>query len=339
VFIFYSTSSDGVNWTPAVAINSGSGVKLQVLVDNARQRVHLIYSAGGSVHHRIVSNGVISAPIVAANSSEGEAALDPATGYVHLVSTLYYTTGPNTPEPITRIRHQDTIYAYWNGVSWSGPIKVVNSDDTANPGVAAAPGAGVMLTWFQDWFQHFNTMGGADSPIVARSAFGAGLGEFSLRQPVSAYYPIPQNDTTLRLIYSPGDGKFVLVADHDLWPGHSAIYRYTWKDNAWSPAVDVSSAAAPSGWTQSLYVGAATSQSRVVYVFKADAIWMRTESNGILSTSQNIDTYLSDRGYTRIGIYENSIVGTGFTVDQAGTLHMIVYGTKGGVTGLYYLHQ
>jgi hypothetical protein len=126
------------------------------------------------------------------------------------------------------------------------------------------------------------------------------------------------------LTYAGGDGKFYLVCAHSMWPGHGRVYRYVW-DGMWSAPLDVAGNTA--GWATPSYVGAATEQPLVTYVYRVeDVLWARTETGGVLSTPQNLDQLLADRGYTG---------ASAFFVDARGRLHMVA--AKTGAGGLYYL--
>ncbi|MCJ7837847.1 MAG: Ig-like domain-containing protein, partial [Burkholderiales bacterium] len=64
-YVFYSSSSDGVTWTPYQILSYWGGREPQIAVDNIHGRVHLAYGSvyDGIVHHTVV-NGVVSAPVV-----------------------------------------------------------------------------------------------------------------------------------------------------------------------------------------------------------------------------------------------------------------------------------
>ena len=67
-FAFYSSSTDGVTWTPFQTLNYWYAFDPQIAVDDVHQRVHLMYrSVYDGIVHRTVTNGVVSAPVVLAN--------------------------------------------------------------------------------------------------------------------------------------------------------------------------------------------------------------------------------------------------------------------------------
>jgi hypothetical protein len=322
-FVFYSTSADGVHWTPAQVIND-SGMMPAVLVDNTRHIVHLIYRGLDGLVHHTVSGGVVSQPrVISSSGGSPKVALDPATGYLHIL----WLQGYLFEDGIGLGYRTRTLYAYWDGARWSAPLVPINSQDTGKPNLAVAPGEGVMLAWFQDWQAGMSGGTGADDPRLARTAYGPGLGEFPLRQAASGYYPVPENDEDILLVYTGAGGKFYLVTNHFMWPTHSRVYRYTWENGVWSDPVDVS------GNTESYaypwYVGAAASQSKVVYHYKIDGVNMlRVETNGVLGPPENLDTYIAGLGYA--GVY--SVV-----VDESGQVHLLV--GKDGESKLYYLRR
>jgi hypothetical protein len=329
-FAFYSTSTDGVNWTPYQILNYWQAYEPQIVVDDVHHRVHLVYRSNydGIVYHT-VTNGVVSAPTVL--DSDGvvspHLAVDATTGFVYAVWRQGYMY--LLDDGITSAWRQRTWYAYWNGSAWSGRLRKINDGDTCYSSIAAAPGGRVMLAWFQRCTQ---TAGGATDPgepNVPRTAYGdSNPNKFPLRQAVSDFYSIPEKDDTILFTYSPGDDKFYLAAEHLMWPGHSIIYRYTWQNGTWSAPLDL--VMNTDNWAAPVYVGAASNLAQVTYVYNYnDSLQMRTESNGVLGAPQALADYLTARGYA----------GTpqGFFTDRAGNLHMSVVGTKNGTVGFYYV--
>ncbi len=119
-------------------------------------------------------------------------------------------------------------------------MAVINNIDTRYQTLAAAPGKGVMLAWFQDWDAGLNEGEAADEPRQARTALGpGGLSGFPLRQAVSDFYDAPENDQSILLATS-ADGKFYLLTEHSMWPSHSRVYRYVWQNGSWSAPLDIS---------------------------------------------------------------------------------------------------
>ncbi len=322
-FVFYSTSTDGVHWTPALAIND-NGSTPALLVDNTRHIVHLVYEGLDGLVHHTVTDGVVSEPtIITSSGGSPKVALDPATGYLHILwlDGYLFNTGIGSEY---RAR---TVYAYWDGSDWSAPLRPINNPDTGHSSLAVAPGEGVMLAWFQDWQAGFGGGIGADDPRQVRTAYGPGLGEFPLRQAASGYYPVPENDEEILLTYSGVDGKFYMVTDHFMWPTHSRVYRYTWEGGVWSEPVDVSGNTEQ--YATPWYVGAASSQAKVVYYYKQNwANMLRVETDGVLGAPEDLDTYLSGLGYA--GVYA-------VFVDEAGEVHLLV--GKSGDSGIYYLQR
>jgi hypothetical protein len=338
-YVFYSTSTDGVNWTPYQILNYWGGREPRIAVDNVHQRVHLAYGSiyDGVIHHTVVG-GVPSAPVVVAPHksyylpgfplpSGGVAwpaiAVAEDSGYAYLVWREAYFARVGDTYPL-RYR---TWHAYWDGEAWSAPQHKINDQDTFYSSIAAAPDGRAMMAWFQRWQQSSGGGAGPGDPIVARTAYGDEPGSFPLRQAVHALYPEPERDESIVLAYSGADDAFVIASDHAMWPGHSRVYRYLWKDGNWSGPLDVAQNTA--GWATPWYVGAAADQSLIYYVYYQDGVNLRTETNGLLSAPQSITDSLATRGYTGSPL--------AFFVDRAGSLHMIVSGSKDGVVGFYYV--
>ena len=331
-FVFYSTSSDGVNWTRAQAL-AANGASPQVVVDDAHGRVHLVYSTatvmGGKVMHHTVTDGVLSAGMQVAQGSQPHLAVDPFTGYAHLVWQEFYWK-PRDTAALGWSGLYRTGYAWWDGTRWAPRQPVINSGDTFDPQVAAAPGGGVMLAWFQGWSQALGDSTGPSDPILPNTAFGEPADGFALRQRVGPLYEVPESDGSIRLVYSPVDEKFYLVTGHFMWPEHSRVYRYVWQDGIWAGPLDVvgnlEQRADP------VHLGAATGQARVNYVYLYDwaTLWLRSEVDGVLSAPENLSAYLEARGYNGEIYY--------FT-GADGALHMLIAGAKDGIPGLYYLKK
>ncbi|MBN2006599.1 MAG: Ig-like domain-containing protein [Anaerolineae bacterium] len=329
-FAFYATSADGVNWTRYDTLNRWQTYDPQLAVDSARQRAHLVYRSNydGILHHVIENGEIVPVPSVLDKDAVTlpKLAVNPANGRLHAVwhEGYYYPIGNDMLSWRRRL-----WYAAWDGTGWSAPQKPVNDNDTGYGAIAAAPDGGVMLAWFQQWAQSAGGATDPGDPIVPRTAYGTQPGDFPLRQAVSAPYAIPEKDNSILLAYSPGDGKYYLAATHLMWPGHSRVYRYVWENGAWAGPLDVAENTA--GWATAWYVGAASDQPLVTYVYRnGDALYARTESNGVLGAAYNLNNALAARGYTGTPV--------AFFVDRAGGLHMLVAGAKDGVEGFYYVH-
>ena len=327
-FAFYSASNDGVNWKPYQILNYWQVYDPQIAVDDTHHRPHLMYRSNydGIIHHTVSGRVASDGKVVDADSAAlPQMAVDPTTGFVYAVWRQGYY---HRLDEITYSWRQQTWYAYWNGATWSPRQRVINDRDTWDSTVAAAPGGGVMLAWFQRWAQ---SLGGATDPglpIVPRTAYGTEPTKLSLRQAVSDEYEVPERDESILLTYSPADDKYYMACDHFMWPGHSRVYRYTWKDGTWSTPLDVS--ANPSGWGVPSYIGAATDSPLVYYVYTDQwVLKLRTETEGVLSAPQSVADYLAARGYTGTPL--------AYFVDRSGDLHMVVSGTKDDVEGFYYV--
>ena len=338
-FVFYSTSPDGINWTPYEIVHSWYSTHPRVAVDNVRQRAHLIYSTRDGIVHRTSTGGTLSAPELVVEPrphylpdfplpSGGigwpELAVAEDSGYAYLVwREAYYTRVDTIYSYRTR-----TWHAYWDGSAWTMPQWVINDEDTAYSSIAAAPDGQVMLAWFQRWEQSLGDTVSPGDPIVARTAYGTTPGSYSLRQATHELYPVPERDESLLLAYAAGTEGFVIAGDHAMWPGHSRVYRYLWQDGAWSGPLDV--AQNSSGWARPAFVGAASDQALIRYVYVDGGVSkIRTEVNGVLNPPQSLTDYLAARGYS--GTPE------AYFSDAAGDLHSVVIGEKDGVSGFYYV--
>ncbi len=338
-YVFYSTSTDGANWTPYQILGYWDGRDPDIAVDDVHHRVHLVYGSiyDGVVHHT-VTGGVPTSPTVvvphnryylpgvslsSGNVGWPAVAVADDSGYAYLLwrEGHYYRV-----DDVYTYRFK-TWHAYWDGDAWSAPLRKINDWDTFYSSIAVAPDGRAMTAWFQRWQQSSSGGMGPGDPIVARTAYGDEPGSFPLRQATHDLYPEPERDESILLAYSGGDDAFVIASDHAMWPGHSRVYRYIWKDGAWSGPLDV--AQNTTGWATPWYVGAAADQSLIYYIYDQDGLYLRTETDGVLGTPQSVTNYLATRGYTGSPL--------AFFVDHAGGLHMVVNGAKDGVEGFYYV--
>ena len=338
-YVFYSSSPDGVTWSPYQILSYWSGYGPRIAVDNVHGRVHLAYGNDEGIVHQTIVNGALSAPVVVVphrvyytpgsplpSGGIGIAGLATAeeTGYAHLVWHEAYLARVGTGYSL-RYR---TWYAYWDSVEWTAPLRKINDQDTRYSSIAIAPDGQAMLAWFQRWAQSAGGGTGPGDPIVARTAYGTKPGSFPLRQATHDLYPEPQRDESIVLAYSGGDDSFVLGSDHFMWPGHSRVYRYVWKDGVWSEPLSV--AENTDGVMAWSHVGAATETPLIRYVYHQDGVLKtRTETDGVLGPVQTIADYLDERGYSGSPL--------AYFTDAAGELHIVLAGEKGGVAGFYYV--
>ncbi|MGC9393400.1 MAG: Ig-like domain-containing protein [Anaerolineae bacterium] len=346
-YVFYSSSANGVNWTPYQILSYWGGREPQIAVDNVHGRVHLAYANDDGIVHRIVEDGVISAPEIVAprrtyylpdfNLPSGgvawpSLAVAEQTGDAYLIwREAYYARVYDEQFGVTYPLRYKTWHATGNEErGWSAPLRKINDEDTFYSTIVAAPDGQAMLAWFQQWEQSLGDATTAGDPIVARTAYGTEPGSFPLRQATHDLYILPQRDESIVLAYSGGDDSFVLASDHFMWPGHSLVYRYVWKDGAWSGPLDV--AENTSGWGVPTYVGAAADTSLIRYIYNDNyVLTMRTETTGVLGPEQTVASYLTARGYTMTGS------PLAYFTDAAGGLHMVISGEKNSVAGFYYV--
>ena len=338
-YCFYSTSIDGVNWTPYQILNPWHSYQPSLAVDNARNRAHLVYGTGDGIVHRVSAAGTLSPPTVVIEPRTSNLpdfplpsggigwpaiAVADDSGFAYLLWREGYYTRVGTSYPY-RYR---TWHAYWDGSDWTEPRWVINDEDTAYSSIAAAPDGQVMLAWFQRWEQSLGDTVSPGDPIVARTAYGTTPGSYGLRQATHELYAVPERDESILLAYAPGMDAFVLASDHAMWPGHSRVYRYLWQDGAWSGPLDV--AQNSSGWALPVHVGAAADRALVRYVYTDGGVTkMRTEVDGVLNPPVLLADFLSVRGY--------SGTPAAFFTDASGELHTVVVGEKDGVSGFYYV--
>ncbi len=342
-YVFYSSSTDGMNWTPYQILSYWGGRDPQIAVDHVHGRVHLAYANDDGIIHRTVVNSVVSPPTVvvapriyyapgsflpSGSVAWSSLAVAEETGYAYLTWQEAYVVKLDAITYGMRFR---PWHAYWNGAAWSAPLRKINDEDTFYTAIAATPDGQTMMAWFQCWQQSSGGGVGPGDPIVARTAYGTEPGSFPLRQATHDLYIEPQRDESILLAYSGGDDSFVLVSDHFMWPGHSRVYRYVWKDGVWSEPLNVAGNTTDY-WAVPYYVGAATNTPLIRYVYNYNyVLWMRTETNGVLGPEQTVANYLSARGYTMTSS------PLAYFTDAAGGLHMVISGEKGGVAGFYYV--
>ncbi len=342
-YVFYSSSPDGVTWTPYQIVSYSGGRDLRIAVDNVHGRIHLAYRGYDGIVHHMVVNGSVSAPeIVAPHKSyympgvswQSGSVMWPSlavaeeTGNAYLLwREIYWSLKPSFTD--TYYLRYYTWHATWSeNRGWSAPLRKINDQDTEYSTIVAAPDGQTMMAWFQQWQQSSGDGVEAGDPIVARTAYGTMPGSFPLRQATHDLYSEPQRDESIVMTYSGGDDSFVLASDHFMWPGHSRVYRYVWKDGTWSEPLSV--AENTSGWGVPFYVGAAADTPLIRYVYNDEGILKtRTETDGVLGPPQTIADYLSARGYTGSPLT--------YFIDAAGELHMVISGEKNGVTGFYYV--
>jgi hypothetical protein len=343
-FVYYATSPDGQRWTPFTVVNYHGSNFPRIALDEARQRVHLMYQANNSIVHHTIEKGVISLPVIVAAGGTGSwegagfpsLTVAPQTGHVHALWLHGYTAW--TEYPRAAQQRYRTWYAYWDGKSWSPHQRIINDDDTMDSHIVAGTDGGLMLAWFQRFHQSQprSHLGDEGEPTVPRTAYGlaATPGRFSLRQSVP--FAPPRGDDSLVLTYSAGAGKYYMFNWHRMWPGYSVGYRYVWENGTWSDPINVAQNAA--GYVRPIYIGAATHTPLIRYVYNQDwTLKMRTETNGVLGSVVDLAEYLSARGYSGApGMHLPDAV-LGYFTDAAGNLHLVLNGEKNGVAGFYYV--
>ena len=330
-FAYYSSSADGVNWTPYQIVNYYMVYDPVVAVDSERHRAHLVYRSNyDGIVHRVVTNGVVGPETVIASTGcvQPSLAVDPTTGKVFLAWMETYMEQKSAD---TWQGKRRAWYAVWDGTAWTEPRRVIHDGDTANALVAAGAGPKVMLAWFQGWTTTLGTGQDAGAPAILRTAYSTDGATFPVRQQANpGTGTLPKADSFL-LTWSPAAGKFYLLVDQLMWPGHSVVVRYAWS-GTWSTPVQVSQNAGY--WAGGVFAGA--SATNAYYVYQAAGVrYLRTENAaGVLSGESPFATIVTGTGLSG---------ASAMLVDSAGKFHFV--GSKldeagqANLPGLYYAHQ
>lgn len=331
LYAFYSSSADGQNWSPCQVLDYWNAYEPQVAVDSARGRVHLVYRSNGKgINHRIVQQGVVSEALVIDNHAGVVApniALEKGTGRLHAV----WLEGYMQPiDDITSQLQRRTFYSFWDGSTWAAREQIVNNEDTAYSSLAINPSGELMLAWFQNWALSQPKSGvDAGFSISPRTAFSPDAGlNFPIRVGVSTGYDPPQTDNSLLLAYSAADGKFHLLTNHLMWPGHSIVYHYVWDGlRAWSAPEDLGKN--PLDWAVPLYVGSTLNTQTTVFIWRTGSqLQMRLQKPSGPTSTLDLGSTLAAQGYT---------VGPAAYQSANSFLHMIFSGQKDSQPGIYYV--
>lgn len=140
---------------PAPSNLSASAADTQepaVAVD-AAGRIHVVWSEGGEIWHRVRDGGGWSAPVRAAGGTTPDLVAD-AAGRVHMTFA-------------NRLSDNGEIYyTVWQGGAWSLPRNVSDTPgDSATPRIAIAPDGGLAIVWAEQ-------SSGTQLIYVGRSATG-----------------------------------------------------------------------------------------------------------------------------------------------------------------------
>lgn len=325
-FAFYSQSTDGVNWTPWQAIGYDDVTSPILRVDDVRHRVHLMYVNGsyGAIVHRVIADGVMSAPVEIGSGTVPSLAVDPASGYAYAAWQEYVweRSRDDTRDWTSRSLGW---YSYWNGAGWTERTRKINNEDVCNVRVAAGPNKTVMLAWLQDCTYMTGSGQDAGHESVLRTAYSTDGDDFSLRQEAGGY-ALPQKDAAFVLGYSASDNKFHITTYHMMWPGHSIVNAFTWT-GSWSSPINVSEN--PQDWAVPNYVGSDVYAGAAYYGYVVGSThYLRSRNGSTLGTPQDLGQYVASKGYT----------ASGYTwyIDASGVKHFLVNGSLNGVNGLYY---
>ena len=113
-YAFYSTSPDGVNWTPYQVVHTWHSFSPRLAVDNVRGRAHVIYGTSDGILHRTAAEGVLSAaavvveprlsylpdfPLPSGGIVAPDLAVAETSGYAYLVWREGYYTRVDTSYP------------------------------------------------------------------------------------------------------------------------------------------------------------------------------------------------------------------------------------------------
>jgi hypothetical protein len=324
-FTYYSTSADGVTWTPYQILDYYAVNQPQVVVDDTRHLAHLVYRGYDGIVHRVAANGTVGAPrVVSWGQTFGapSLAVDPTSGKAFVAWRESYM---QQKDEITWHGMYRSWFSVWDGAAWAAPWRAIHDGDTSNTLVAAAPGAKVMMAWFQGWSTTVGNGATAGGPAYLRTAYSTDGTTFAVRQQANTEATAAPKEEAF-LLAAASDGKFYLLTDYFMWPGHSIARRYVWSGGAWSAALPVSDN--PADWATPVYVG--TAGGTAYYVYQVAGVqWLRTESTlGVLSAPSTFGTVIAATGLSG---------ASPMKVDSAGKWHLL--GLVTGQAGIYYARQ
>lgn len=321
---FYSTSPDGVVWSPYQILDTGNAFDPQIAVDDTHGRVHLLYRSNqNGIIHRVVTSNVVSGAVQvgAGGGLRSKLAVNPVTGYAYAIWMKWTDTTNTALRP---------YYAFWNGLSWSTPVEMVNHNRSCvdQQGVAVAAGGGVMLAWMEDC----NPSSGGG---VIKTAYAADGVHFDPPQQANPIYSWPETDVSVTLAYAAYDGKFHLLTDHLIWPGQSDIYHFVWDGTNWLGPQNVTTGSSPY-WSMHEYIGSAAGLPYLYYTWQesgpdVEGIYSRPSIGGTLLSIRDVGYPFLQAG-VQLGTYSNFL-------GQDGVLHLAVGESAYGYKGVYYLRH
>lgn len=236
--VYYSSSVDGITWSPLQILNSGGHG--QLAVDDNHDRVHLIYAGDGKINHRTVVGGVVSP----------ETVLDVMVGDVFVVSPridVDRTTGDAYAlwiradffTPVTLL----PFYSHWDGSTWSTPASPSGDADETWSTIAVGDDGTVLVA-------------GIDASERARAIYSADGITFGATETVSGSLPWPEEEDSIHAIWAPLDQTFHIVTNHFLWPGSSEVYHFVRNSTSgtWSMPENLTYGSSP-GWSGPINLG------------------------------------------------------------------------------------
>lgn len=216
--LYYSSSTDGIAWSPRLLLSSGGHV--QIAVDDTNDRVHIIYAGEEKINHRTVVGGVVS-PATVLDVKVGnffvvspQIDVDQATGDAYALWIRADFFFPTTLVP---------VYSHWNGTTWSTPTSPSGDDDDTWSTIAVGDDGTVLVA-------------GIDASDRAKAIYSTDGTTFGPTETVSGVYPGIEQDDALLAIWAPLDQTFHIVTSHWLFPGSSEVYHFVRNPatNTWS---------------------------------------------------------------------------------------------------------
>ena len=319
--LYYSSSTDGITWSPRLLLSSGA--HQQIAVDDAHDRVHIIYAGEDKINHRTVVNGVVS-PATVLDVKVGnffvvkpQIAVDHTSGdaYALWIRADFFT--PTTFLP---------MYSHWNGTTWSEPTSPSGDDDDTWSTIAVGDDGTVLVA-------------GLDSSDRARAIYSTDGITFGSTEFVSGFYPGLEEDDSILATWAPFDQTFHIVTDHFLWPGSSEVYHFFREPTSgtWSAPENLT-IGSTDGWSSPRYIG---SVAGLPYLY---ATWYESDSLANFAALQartasadllgNIHTISDD--FAVFGIGMGGTTKFASFLDANGTPHVAIGAYENVSLGVFY---
>jgi len=319
--LYYSTSTDGLTWSPAYLLSDGGHAR--IAVDDVHDRVHIIYAGGGKINHRTVVNGVVSPETVLDVQVDDvfvvapEIDVDQSSGDAYALWVRADFVYPATFVP---------VYSHWDGTSWSAPASPSGDDNDMWDTIAVGDDGTVLVA-------------GVDAYDRVKAIYSTDGLTFGSIETVSGSYPPGEEDGDIWAIWAPFDQTFHIVTDHFLYPGSSEVYHFV-RDpasGAWSAPENLT-VGSTDGWSAPRYIG---SVAGVPYLY---ASWLEVDTLADFVAFQARTANASALGeiHTVGDDFADFNVGMGTTtrfasfLDANGTPHAAVGAYENVSLGVFY---